>query len=214
MQVIPVINCPNFKCIKERAEKAAQFGCSWIHIDVTDGKFTENVTWSSPEELAVLKGMYPDINFEVHLMVENPEEAVKSWFMRGAKRVIVQLETLSNPDSILDVADEYGGEVMLSIGPATPADLLLPHTNYFRYFQVLTVNPGLAGQKFKMESLEKVGFLRQIAPDAKIEVDGGITPETARLAKIAGADIIASASYIYGSEDPKQAYEELNGSVA
>jgi len=147
-------------------------------------------------------------------MVEEPEEVIKAWFQGGAKRVIVHLETISNPDFLLDVADEYGGEVMLAIAPSTPVDLLLPHTNSFRYFQILAVSPGPAGQKFKMEILEKIRFLRQMAPDAKIEVDGGITPETARLAKIAGADIVASASYIFGSKNPKQAYEELNGSIA
>jgi len=214
MQVIPVINCPNFKCAKNLTETAVQFRSGWVHIDVVDGNFAKNVTWGNPNELASIKAAYPNINFEIHLMVEEPEEVIKAWFQGGAKRVIVHLETISNPDLLLDVADEHGGEVMLAIAPSTPVDLLLPHTNSFRYFQILAVSPGPAGQKFKMEILEKIRFLRQMAPDAKIEVDGGITPETARLAKIAGADIVASASYIFGSKNPKQAYEELNGSIA
>ncbi len=214
MQVIPVINCPGFKCAKNLTETAVQFRSGWVHIDVVDGNFAKNVTWGNPNELASIKAAYPNINFEIHLMVEEPEEVIKAWFQGGAKRVIVHLETISNPDFLLDVADEHGGEVMLAIAPSTPVDLLLPHTNSFRYFQILAVSPGPAGQKFKMEILEKIRFLRQMAPDAKIEVDGGITPETARLAKIAGADIVASASYIFGSKNPKQAYEELNGSIA
>ncbi len=214
MQIIPAVNCPNLKCVKEATEEANKLQSGWVHIDVVDGQFAKNVTWNSPEEFSVIRAAYPHINFEIHLMVENPEEVIKAWFQNGAKRVIVHLETLSNPDFLLDTADEHGGEVMLAIAPSTPVDLLLPHTNSFRYFQILAVGPGSAGQKFKMEVLEKIRFLRQIAPDAKIEVDGGITPETARLAKIAGADVVASASYIFGSKDTKQAYAELNGSVA
>ncbi len=214
MQIIPAINCSSFKRVRDLTQKAAQLPSGWAHIDVTDGRFAHNVTWGNPEELAILKREYPNLNFEVHLMVVNPEEVVKSWFTAGAKRAIVHLETIENPAFLLETADEYGGEMMLSVAPSTPVDLLLPHTNSFRYFQVLAVKPGLAGQRFMLDSLEKIRFLRQMAPDAKIEVDGGITPETARLAKIAGADMAASASYIFGSEDFKRAYEELNGSIA
>jgi len=214
MQIIPVINCPNLKCVKCAAEKASEFQSGWIHIDVVDGQFAKNVTWGNPEDFSVIKAAYPHINFEIHLMVENPEEIIEAWFKNGAKRVIVHLETIDNPDFLLDMADEYSGEVMLAIAPSTPVDLLLPYTNSFRYFQILAVNPGHAGQKFKTDVLEKIRFLRQMAPDAKIEVDGGITPETARLAKIAGADMLASASYIFNSNNPRKATEELYGSVA
>jgi ribulose-phosphate 3-epimerase len=74
---------------------------------------------------------------------------------------------------------------------------------------VLAVLPGAAGQKFLSEDLEKIMVLRQASPSAIIEVDGGMNPETARLVKTAGADTIVSASYIFGSGDPKKAYEEL-----
>lgn len=217
MEVIPAINCLDFKTLDNLVKDASKFlpaHGAWIHIDVVYGAFAKNVTWSNPNELTIIKSAYPNINFEVHLMVFDPEEIVESWFQAGAKRVIVHLEALNNPDFILDIADKHGGEAMLAVNPSTPTDLLLPHINSFRYFQILAVVPGLAGQKFKMESLEKISFLRQIAPDAKIEVDGGITPGTARLVKIAGADILVSASYIFESKNPKQAYEELNGSIA
>mgnify|MGYP001564793533 FL=1 len=134
--------------------------------------------------------------------------------MNGASRVIVHLEAVNNPDYILDIASRYNGEVALSIIPSTPADLLLPHVGSFSSFQILAVNPGFAGQKFSLESLEKIEFLRNVAPSARIEVDGGINLETARLAKIAGADIAASASYIFNNTNPQKAYEELNGAVA
>ncbi len=215
--MIPAINCLDFETLGKLVKEASRFlpaRGGWIHIDVVNGTFAKNVTWGNPNDLASIKSAYPNINFEIHLMVANPEEVVESWFSAGAKRAIVHLETMSNPDFILDIANKYDGEVMLAVNPSTPADLLLPYADSFGYFQVLAVSPGLAGQRFKTESLDKISFLRQIAPDVKIEVDGGITPETARLAKIAGADILVAASYIFESKNPKQAYEELNGSIA
>lgn len=215
MQIIPAINCEDYKTLSRLVEQSAGFlsDGDWIHIDVTDGKFTDNVTWNNPEELRSIKATYPGLNLEIHLMVENPDEVVESWLQAGANRIVVQLETISSPDMILDLAQKYGVDVMLSIIPSTPADLLLPHTNSFRYFQILAVEPGLAGQRFKMGSLEKIQFLRDVAPDAKIEVDGGMTPETARLVKIAGADMVTAASYIFNSQNQEKAYKELNGSV-
>lgn len=216
MQIIPAINCPDFETLSRHLEEAAKFlpKGSWVHIDIVDGMFSKNITWNNPAELPSLKSSYPDFNFEIHLMVENPDEFAEVWFINGASRVIVHLEAVSNPDYILDIASRYNGEVALSITPSTPADLLLPHVGSFSSFQVLAVNPGFAGQQFDLESLEKIKFLRNVSPGAKIEVDGGINPETARLAKIAGADYAASASYIFSNINPQKAYEELNGAAA
>ena len=216
MQIIPAINCSDFETLSRQLEKISWFlpKGGWVHIDIVDGMFSKNITWNNPAGLLDLKSSYPDFNFEIHLMVESPDEFVEIWFMNGASRVIVHLEAVSNPDYILDIASRYNGEVTLSIIPSTPADLLLPQVGSFSSFQVLAVEPGFAGQEFSLESLGKIKFLRNVAPSAKIEVDGGINPETARLAKIAGADTAVSASYIFNNINPQKAYEELNGAAA
>lgn len=216
MQIIPAINCPDFETLSRQLDEASRFlpEGSFVHIDIVDGMFSKNITWNNPAELLNLKSFYPSLNFEIHLMIENPDEFVEIWFINGASRVIVHLEAVNNPDYILDIASRYNGEAILSVIPSTPADLLLPHVGSFSSFQILAVNPGFAGQEFNLESLEKIKFLRNVAPSAKIEVDGGINPETARLAKIAGADYAVSASYIFNNINPSEAYEELNGAAA
>lgn len=216
MQIIPAINCQDFETLSLQLDKASMFlpDGGWVHIDVVDGLFSKNITWNNPDELQILKSSYSGLNFEIHLMVENPDEFVEVWFMNGAGRVIVHLEAVNNPDYILDIASRYDGEVMLSVIPSTPADLLMPHVGSFSSFQILAVDPGFTGQKFSLESLEKIKFLRNVSPSAKIEVDGGINPETARLAKIAGADYAVSASYIFNDINPQESYEELNGAIA
>lgn len=143
-------------------------------------------------------------------MVENPDEVFESWFKAGAKRIIVHLESVKNPEAISEIAKSYDAEVMLAILPDTSAEKLLPYAKRFQYFQILCVSPGPSGQKFHEACLGKVKFLQEKLPGATIEVDGGINLETDRLAKDAGADILVSGAYILNSSDPEKAYKELS----
>jgi ribulose-phosphate 3-epimerase len=142
-------------------------------------------------------------------MVNHPEKVIEDWLKAGAKRIIVHAEAMIDESFVLAKCKEYGAEVMLAANPETPAERLLKHKDDFKYFQLLGVKPGWAGQNFRPEVINKLKLLRKQAPDAIIEVDGGINPETARLVKEAGADIAVSASYIFGSNDSKSKFEEL-----
>lgn len=199
--VLPVINSPDSKIVKEQIKKAAEFSDSF-HLDVTDGKFTSYVNWADPE---IFKGL----NFEVHLMVEAPEKVVEEWLKTGAKRVIVHLQTITDFDFIIEVTEKYGSELMISIDPSVPVEEALVYLDKISSFHVLAVHPGPSGQEFQKEALTKIKFLREHSPNVKIEVDGGIDAETGKLAKEAGADILAAGDYIFGSDNPKHAYEEL-----
>jgi len=209
MLVIPAINSPSFEDAKEKILKAAEFS-GWIHIDVVDGKFAPNVTWGNPEDFLKLKTKNLKLNIEVHLMVVNPEQALGAWLKTGrVKRIIVHLESMKNAEEIILKCKAASAEVMLAVSPNTNAEKLLPYIGKFKEFQILAVSPGLAGQKFLPEILDKIKFLREHTPGVTIEVDGGINADTAKLVKEEGADIVVSASYIFGSLNPKRAYEEL-----
>lgn len=127
----------------------------------------------------------------------------------GARRVIIHLETMTDSVYILEKCKKYGAEAMLAIGPKTEVERLLAHEHDFKYFQVLSVFPGLQGQKFQESALEKIKFIRTHMPSAIIEVDGGMNLETAKLVKEAGADIIVSASYVFGGSDSKERFNNL-----
>lgn len=210
LEVIPAINCgyKDFECVKDKVKKAEGFS-KWIHLDVADGVFTFNKTWNNSDEWATLK---TNLDLEVHLMVAHPERILESWLKAGAKRAIVHIEAIDKKSAveILDIAKKYNAEVMLSLNPETTVHSAEEYFKLFCEFQVLAVIPGIAGQKFLPLVLNKVRFLRGQLPDAKIEVDGGITLETARLAKEAGADIVVSASYIFGNQIPEEAFRELS----
>lgn len=203
MLVIPAINEVNFEEVLKKINIAGKFS-RWVHLDVVDGKFAANITWSDPDDLKAVNSGLADI--EAHLMVENPEAVIKDWALAGVKRVIIHLEALGGKE-FKPVAENI--EMGLSINPETPVEDLLPYLEYFKFVLILGVNPGLAGQEFNKEILEKIKFLKIYYPSVIIEVDGGINLETAKLVKEAGVDILVSASYIWRSQNPEQAYQEL-----
>lgn len=210
--VIPVINCPDFETAKERIKKTATFfprGDGWFHLDVADGKFTSYINWGDPEELKNLQLKTYTLNFEVHLMVEKPEAVIEDWLKAGAARVIVHLQAITDLDFLLKLTGQYRAELMISVDPSVPVEAIRVYLDKVNSFHVLAVFPGPSGQKFQKEALVKIRFLRDRSPNAKIEVDGGIDPETGKLVKEAGADILAAGDYIFLSDDPEEAYYEL-----
>ncbi|MEK7546716.1 MAG: ribulose-phosphate 3-epimerase [Patescibacteria group bacterium] len=206
MEIIPVINCHTSEEVAERVKKANKFA-DWVHLDVSDARFTFNKSWGDSSAWAKMGNK---ANLEVHLMVEEPEKYVDGWVKAGAKRLIVHLEAL-NEKTFLEIKKKTGkkAELMLAVNPETPANELKPYFKEISSFQILAVYPGPSGQKFRTLVTDKIKFLRREMPDATIEIDGGINEETAKLAKSAGADIVSSGSYIFNSPDPSSAYEKL-----
>lgn len=209
MEVIPAINCHlnETECVKEKV-KTAEMLDGWVHLDITDGRFTYNKTWNSSEEW---RKIGTGLDLEVHLMVEDPLEAAREWLLVGAKRVIVHLEVLNLDlaDRVISLIKQYKAEPVLAFNPETRVGSNPEIESRFLSFLVLCVHPGLAGQNFLPLNLEKISALREKYPQAAIEVDGGINNITGKLAKEAGANILISASYIFESKNPQASYAEL-----
>jgi len=209
MEVIPSINCHlnDTDCVKEKV-KTAELLDGWVHLDVADGRFTYSKTWNSPDEW---KKIGRNLNLEVHLMVEEPLEIAREWLLAGAKRIIIHLEVLDLElaDRIIALVKQYKAEPILAFNPETRINSFPEIESRFLSFLVLCVHQGSAGQNFLPLNLEKIAALRKKYPHATIEADGGINKETGKLAKIAGVNILISASHIFGSENPQGAYQEL-----
>ncbi len=212
MLVIPAINCKDYQTALSRikiCDKILRPDYRWVHIDIVDGKFAPVVTWGSPEELKNIHSQFPNLKFEIHLMVEDHEKVAKGWLDAGAKRLVIQTESLGNHDATRLLAESRGADAVLSGGPSVEAEKIFLAGKNFKFVQALSVNPGFAGQPFGTESLDRISFLRKNMPDVKIELDGGVNAKVAVAAKGAGADIATSASYIFDAPDPRVAYEEL-----
>ncbi|TSA45404.1 hypothetical protein D4R51_01875 [bacterium] len=211
MEIIPGINCPDFRCASEHWNKAAALGAHAIQIDVADEKFAPVKTWDNPLELAQLINKNPRIRAEIHLMVENPEAAFEEWIKAGAKKLVIHIESKGNLDLIDRVVKTRGGEVIWGIKSGTPIEELYKHIKKEPgcSVQFLDVSPGFSEQKFDPKVADRIKFLRRERPDVKIRVDGGMNPETAKFVKDAGADAVVAVSYIWENESPQTAYREL-----
>ena len=136
MHIIPAVNASTEAEAEQQIAKVAGFA-HWIHIDVVDGKFTSPKTWGSASEFKNLLEKNPhlkNINFEIHLMVENPDFVIEEWIHAGAMRVIVHVEAMKNASKILSVCQSGGVEAMLAINPKTQTENLSLHLDTFKYF--------------------------------------------------------------------------------
>jgi len=222
VEIIPTINAPDWKTVKERIERIAPF-TEWVNIDVSDGKFAPTRMWNNPEDLKALEAA-KHVRVEVHLMVLEPEKEVPRWIQAGARRVIVHYEALSKNglkrliglDSaekkirkLADTCHENWVEFALAILWQTPVSAITRYLPYVDMVQVLAVDPGPSGQEFHREALSRVDALRHLQGKFKIEWDGGVTLSNIRAIKNAGADVIVVASAIFSAKEPGLALEAL-----
>ncbi len=211
MKVIPAINETTFEKVKEKIFATRDILAALrVHIDVTDGKFTPHETWNNVKDLIDLRFITNNFNFNlgVHLMVNNPDEIIDSWFNAGMHAIVAHFETIKNIDLIIEKCERMGVEFILAVNPSTPINAIGDLKKY-KNIELLAVDPGSAGQEFQEITLNKMKELRDGGFDGKIVIDGGINLETAKKVKVAGADAIVSASYIWNNISPKKGFEEL-----
>jgi len=205
IQVIPAINAETWEEVERKIRLVEPFA-EWVHIDVADGTFTPNSLWHNPLDLV---GFETKAKIEIHLMEDRPEERVEAWLMEPVKRVIVHYEVTHDLPFIIAECRKDKVAVGLSVAPYTSWTHLMSFVDDIDLLQVLAVEPGRAGQHFGRHNISKIKHLRAAAPRARIEVDGGITPAIAKECIAAGADILASAHYIFEHPSPKMAIREL-----
>ncbi|MFH0806343.1 MAG: hypothetical protein V1885_01305 [Candidatus Brennerbacteria bacterium] len=217
MEVIPAVNCEDEAGVRHALGVVKLLETEWVKFDVSDGTFASTVTWNEPGKLPALlkKEELSDIGIEAHLMVRDVKAALAEWLNVGAKRAIVHVEVFPKGNEreffyeLERMCVAAGAELGLSIAPETSVDELVPYFGEILFIQLLAVKPGPSGQKFDEGTFEKLEFLRDRVPEAVIEIDGGMTPALARRLKEAGADMVASSSYIMGERDPRAAYQEF-----
>lgn len=224
--IIPAINCQEFDEVKERFHVAQEilFGAGseghemgehegWIHVDIADGGFTNGYsTWRNAREFATLK-RHPNLKVEVHVMVNEPEPVISEWLALGVHRIIFHLESAGNVEAIATMCRESGVEPMLALKPETPIAHAALYLGLVSGCQVLAVTPGPGSQEMQPMIIEKIVALRKAHPELLIEVDGGITPESAARCIAAGADQLISGSYIFTDENPAAAFARLAENV-
>lgn len=186
----------------------------FIHCDVMSKNFVGKDTINDKTvEHIYLKTLLP---LDVHLMVAEPTNIVLNYIKAGAQIVTVHYEAFKNKNNLikcLKLISKNGAIAGLALNPNTEVVEIMPYLAYVDLVLVMSVEPGLSGQRFKEKTYVKLKKLKQIREDYgarfKIEVDGGIVPEISKRLKTLGADIIVSGSYVYKAEDRAKAIDEL-----
>lgn len=194
-----------------RCERA---GVDWIHFDVMDGHFVEQITYGAP----VLKSLrsVTKKTLDVHLMVENPRSQIKFFADAGADLINIHYESKDDIAGCLREIRSLGKKSALAIKPQTPAEAIFDYIPLCDMILVMTVEPGYGGQGFIYETLPKIKVLRDYA-DANgfekldIQVDGGINEKTGYSAVNAGANVLVAGTGLFKADDMKAVCEALKG---
>ena len=192
----------------QAARMAQDAGCDELHFDVMDGHFVPNLTFG-PHILKAMKQEFPQIVYDVHLMLDNPAEFVDPFIDAGADILTVHAEA-DGFDRALDRIRERGVQAGASVRPATPVECLRDALSRLDRVLLMTVEPGFGGQKLIPEVLDKAAQLRALGFAGEIEADGGITESTAALLKEAGIGVLVMGTGFFRAKDPAEVVRRVH----
>jgi ribulose-phosphate 3-epimerase len=214
--VEPSILSADYARLGEQVREVTDAGARAIHVDVMDGHFVPPIT-IGPVIVAAIRDQVHEAEgiVDCHLMIERPERQIAEFANAGADSITIQLEATPNVHYVLMQIREHGCLAGLAINPGTPPEAVSELVEAADLVLCMTVNPGWGGQSFIARSPQKVRQLRKvIGPDVPIQVDGGISIETAPSVKREGASLFVAGSNIFRADDPAAAYRELAETVA
>jgi ribulose-phosphate 3-epimerase len=213
--VAPSILSADLANLQPAIEMINDSSADWIHFDVMDGVFVPNISFGMPVCQAI--NQHAKKPLDVHLMIVHPEKYLKEFQKVGAHSISVHYEACTHLHRTIQEIKALGCKASVAINPHTPVHLLEDILPELDIVLVMSVNPGYSGQKFIPHTYQKVtalkALIQQKGAKTLIEVDGGVSNLNASELLKAGADVLVSASYIFGATDPKAAIHELKKST-
>ncbi|MEG1016656.1 MAG: ribulose-phosphate 3-epimerase [Oscillospiraceae bacterium] len=210
--VSPSILSCDFAKLGAECEDVKKGGAEWLHFDVMDGVFVDNITFGAPVLKSLAKSL--DMFFDVHLMIVDPLKFVGDFAEAGADMITFHLESVYDVSHVIESIRAKGVKAGIALRPKTPAEAVFPYLSQIDMVLAMTVEPGFGGQRFKEETCSKISKIRAEADrlgkrDFDIQVDGGIAGDTARQCAAAGANVFVAGSSVFGKPDRASAISEI-----
>ena len=211
IKIAPSILSADFSNLKEEISLIEKGGADYIHLDVMDGHFVPNITFGAPVIKCLRK--LTEIPFDVHLMIENPENYIADFADAGADIITVHAESTVHLHRLIQQIKDHGVKAGVSLNPATSLDVLDYVLEDLDMVLIMSVNPGFGGQSFIPQCKEKIRALKKMISDrdlkVDIQVDGGVKLDNVKEIADCGADIVVAGSAIFGEKDPTEATKKF-----
>ncbi len=197
---MPSVLSADFANLADEVAVIASAGIKVVHLDVMDGHFVPNIT-IGPPVIAKLRKV-SDLVFDAHLMISEPDRYAKHFAEAGANHITFHIEVADDPLKLIDKLHDLGCTAGICLNPETPVEEIEKVAPFCDMVLVMTVHPGFGGQEFMPEAAKKVRQVREIVgPEIRVEVDGGIDPETTPIVVSYGADTLVAGNAIFGETD-------------
>lgn len=206
IELAPSILSADFAHLAEGVQAVIEGGATLLHVDVMDGHFVPNITIGPPVVASLRK--VTTLPLDVHLMIENPDQYIPAFTDAGADWISVHQEACVHLHRTLELIRHHGANVGVVVNPATPVETLEEILDMTDHVLVMSVNPGFGGQKFIPFTLDKVRKLVQMraahGASFRIEIDGGMGPDTIADAVRAGVEVVVAGNAVFGQGNPTE----------
>lgn len=209
--IAPSILSADFAKLGEEIKEVEAGGAKYIHIDVMDGHFVPNITIGP----LIVEAVRPvtELTLDVHLMIENPDQYIQAFAEAGADIITVHQEATIHLHRTIQLIKSIGVKAGVAINPATPVEMIEAILADVDLVLIMTVNPGFGGQAFIESTLKKIeavaNYRKENDLNYEIQVDGGVSPKTAKLCTDAGADVLVAGSAVFNQENRQATIEAI-----